>query len=402
MKIPAFTNKIKIGVPAFRFGYYSNLRNIIGLVPDAEYSPLPDLFSMQNRLANRLNRLAGRELFQTFDRNNQFNDLDLNRVDLLHLFNSISYGRRPWVTTFETLVPRFRLALRPEQMDKGGETRLRKGLTALAGKACKKLIALSKCSLGYEIDLLKRFPDYRQQITNKMIVLHPGQATLMDKYEDKPVSPPGKVRFMFVGAAFFRKGGRECVDVLKTLREAHGFDLELVLVSSFKVEDYATRESPEDVRRYQAIVQENADWIRHYPSLPNLQVLEWMKNSHVGLLPTHADSYGYSVLEFQSAGCPVISTDVRALAEINNDRTGWLIRVPKDRLGEARYASAEQRQALSGSIRTGLEQAVREIFNDPDSIRRKGELSIERISLEHSPADRTRRLCEIYTEAMNA
>jgi len=393
---------MKIGVPASRFGYYSYLKTIIGLLPEAEYVPLPDLFSMQNRLARRLNRLAGRDLFQTFDRNNQFNDLDLNRVDLLHLFNSISYARRPWVTTFETLVPRFRSALRQGGKDASGESGLRRGLAALAGKACKKLIALSECSLAFENDLLARFPEYRQQIAGKMTVLHPGQATLLEKYDDKLVSPPGKVRFMFVGAAFFRKGGRECVDVLKSLREAHAWDLELVLVSSFKVEDYATRETAEDVRRYQAIVQDNAGWIRHFPSLPNPQVLEWMKNSHVGLLPTHADTYGFSVLEFQSAGCPVISTDVRALPEINNDRAGWLIRVPKDRLGEARYASAEERQALSSAIRTGLEQAVREMIHDPDSIRRKGELSIERIRREHSPADRAQRLREIYAGAINS
>ncbi|MFW2788163.1 glycosyltransferase, partial [Acinetobacter baumannii] len=55
---------------------------------------------------------------------------------------------------------------------------------------------------------------------------------------------------------------------------------------------------------------------------------------HIGLLPTWADTFGYSVLEFQACGCPVISTDVRALSEINNNDIGWLINVDKNKYGE--------------------------------------------------------------------
>ncbi len=63
--------------------------------------------------------------------------------------------------------------------------------------------------------------------------------------------------------------------------------------------------------------------------MPNQQVLELLKTCDVGLLPTYADTYGFSALEAQSAACPVISTDVRALPEINNTEVGWLINVPK-------------------------------------------------------------------------
>lgn len=55
-----------------------------------------------------------------------------------------------------------------------------------------------------------------------------------------------------------------------------------------------------------------------------------MKNSHVGLLQTWSDTYGYSVLEFQACACSVITTDLRALPEINNNEVGWLIELPKN------------------------------------------------------------------------
>lgn len=391
---------MKVGVAAFRFNHYSTARSIVGVVPEARYLPVQDLYSCVNLSTQRLNRLAGRQLASTFDLNNQFNDLNLNRVDLVHLFNAISYARKPWLTSFETLVPRFRAALRPEETDPKEVDKVRRGLECLAGKACRRLIALSACSAGIERDLLARFPEFQPEIEKKLVVLHPGQATLMAGYEDKPTSRSGRLRFMFAGSAFFRKGGREIVDCLLKLRRELGDCLELVLVSSFKIEDYATRETPEDVRRYQALVHENSDWIEFHPFLPNAELLALARGSQVGLLPTHADSYGYSMLEFQACGCPVISTDVRALPEINNDQVGWLIPVPKHPLGEARYNSVEERQQLSQAISHGLESAVRSILNDPQSVRVKGGLALERIRREHDPLERAEKLRNWYAEAL--
>ena len=58
--------------------------------------------------------------------------------------------------------------------------------------------------------------------------------------------------------------------------------------------------------------------IFYHKILFNSEVMNILKNTHVGLLPTYADTYGYSVLEAQSFGCPVITTNIRAMPEINN------------------------------------------------------------------------------------
>ena len=57
-------------------------------------------------------------------------------------------------------------------------------------------------------------------------------------------------------------------------------------------------------------------------------MLELLSGSHIGLLPSFAETYGYVVLEMQAAGVPVVTTDIRAFSEVNPDECGWRIRTP--------------------------------------------------------------------------
>ena len=400
-------NHFKIGVVGYRFSHYSPIRNIIGVVPEAEYIPVKDVISTFNGTARRLNLLARRNLLSTFDSNNQFNDLGLNKVDIIHLFNGISYGHTPWVSTFETLLPRFRSVLqrshggKPDFKDSAEERKVHKAFKVLAGPDCKKLIAMSNCSLHIQKDLLSHFDEYRERIENKLVVLQPPQPLLISGDEIKQLGKDAKVKFMFVGSAFYRKGGMEIVETLARLRESCGYDIELTLVSSFKIEDYATRETPQDIERARDLVQRNSSWIRYHSSLPNQEVIKLMKAADVGLLPTYADTYGYSVLEFQAAGCPVISTDVRALPEMNNNDLGWLIEVPKNRLGEAIYTTPRDRQDLHETICQGLETAVHSIFSNPGILKEKSAKVIANIRMNYSMEDRADRLRQIYLDAVH-
>ena len=124
-----------------------------------------------------------------------------------------------------------------------------------------------------------------------------------------------------------------------------------------------------------------------------------MKTVHVGLLPTYADTYGYSVLEFQAAGCPVISTNVRALPEINNEEIGWIIEVPRNQLGEALYTTKNDRMETGRAIRCGLKRAIDEIMENRLIISRKADAALKHISDRHSPEVFSSRLREIYSKA---
>ena len=392
---------MKIGILAYRIKYYSYLRNILNKIPDAEYIPVNDLYSFLRKGALFVNRTLGKPLLPVFNLNNQFEDLDLNRVDLLHFFNGVSYGRTPWVSSFETILPRFsHLVTRhhgQEIAHVSPDALTRRGLEALAGRSCLAILPLSQSAALMQTDLLKDLPaEYAQPILDKMRVLHPPQEVLVPEVKAREYSPDNPIRFILVGAAFFRKGGREVLEVFERLVRQEKLPVRLIIVSSLRIEPYAAKETEEDVAWAKAKIADNADWIEYYSALPNEDTLALMRTADVGMLPSYADTYGFSVLEAQASGLPVITTDIRALPEVNNPTVGWLIKVPKNALGEALYATVEEREVLSQSIRAGLEQSVRHIAADPGQIAVKGAAALDRIRKEHDPAAYADALRQIY------
>ena len=208
---PNQNKPMRVGVLAYRMDFYTNKRLIVGKLPEAEYVPVRDWYSFQRRLALKVNRMVGKPLINTFNLNNQFEDFDLNRVDVLHFSNGISYGRTPWVSSFETILPRFSHLVTRHQGKEKPELRLdehtRRGLEALAGKACLRILAWSQASARMERDLLADFPsEYTQAILDKMQVLHPPQEPLVEAVEPRDYrSVP--LQFMLVGRLSFVKAG---------------------------------------------------------------------------------------------------------------------------------------------------------------------------------------------------
>jgi len=393
--------QMKIGIVSYRMDYYINQRLMLDILPDATYVPVRDWYGFVRRLANKFNRTLGKPLFPVFNLNNQFEDLDLNRVDLLHFFNGVSYGRTPWVSSFETILPRFaHLVTRhhgQEIAHVSPDALTRRGLEALAGRSCLVILPLSQSAAQMQTDLLKDLPaEYAQPILDKMRVLHPPQEVLVPEVKAREYSSDNPIRFILVGAAFFRKGGREVLEVFERLVRQEKLPARLIIVSSLRIEPYAAKETEEDVAWAKAKIAENADWIEYYPELTNVDTLALMRGADVGMLPSYADTYGFSVLEAQACGLPVITTDIRALPEVNNPSVGWLIKVPKNALGEALYATAEEREVLSQSIRAGLEQSVRHIAADTGQIAVKGAAALERIRKEHDPTTYANALRQVY------
>lgn len=396
---------MKIGVLGYRFDYYPYLRNILYKLPEAEYVPVKDLYSNLRRAALFANRRLSKELFPAFDLNNQFDDFELNKVDILHFSNGISFGRTPWVSHFETLLPRFSGLMQRYNGKIKNPIKLtpliQRGFAALQSPSCKRIIAWSQSAANIQSDLLTELPfEERETILKKMVVLHPPQEILEESPLQKQYSSSDPIRFILVGSGFFRKGGLETLKAFEKLVKNEGAPITLVIVSSLRLEPYAARET--EVERDWAVrfIEENSDWIEYYSSLPNDKTIELIKKCDIGLLPTYADSYGFSVLEAQACGLPVISTDLRALPEINNTDIGWIIRVPKNDLGEALYFTAEERERLSQQIQAGLEAIVHNIVAEPSVIFEKAVKSIERIREMHDPTAYAQKLRAIYQDAL--
>jgi glycosyltransferase involved in cell wall biosynthesis len=382
---------------------YSEKRNIIGIVPDVDYVGMYNIYKFIRRAAVACDKvMPNRSLLNNFDLQFSFSDLNLNNVDVMHFFNTISFSKKPWITTFETIVPRFKntLSLHHGQNcsfeSLKNDKRVLKALDALSSESCKRLIAMSECNLNMQKDLLKHFPQYHAEIENKLVQLHPPQKLIVDTYESKQLPLNGQIHFMFVGSSFFRKGGMEMLEAFSDSIKHNGHNIKLTIVSSLNIDNYATKETEQDVKKARGFINNNSSWINYVESLPNKDVIELMKTAHVGLLPTYADTYGYSLLEFQACGCPVISTNVRALPEINNNKIGWVINIPKNHLGEAVYTTKENRSEIGITIKQGLVSIINEIMENSQVIFQKANAALMHIKGKHSPEIFAKRLREIY------
>ena len=315
---------------------------------------------------------------------NSFFDLNLNRVDLFHFFNTISYGSVPWITTFETALPRWG----------NDEEKIKRGLRLLVGDPCKRIIALSDCAATIQRNKLAQYPQFAEDVEQKLMVLHPAQESLISSIDEKQLFE--KVVFTIVGADFFRKGGMEVLVVFDRLYKRGVKNWRLNIVSSLQYGDYLTLTTKQDLNLAKDLIEKYPDNIFHQSSLNNAEVLELMRCSNVGLLPTYGDTYGYSVLEAQAAGCPVITTNVRALPEINNSDRGWVIDVPKNASGDAELSTVSSRKAYSKILTNGLEMYISKILSDPASTLQKGLHALENIQQNHTTASRVSILKDIY------
>jgi glycosyltransferase involved in cell wall biosynthesis len=284
-----------------------------------------------------------------------------------HFFNTISLNSKNWIVTFSTTIPRgFENSKRIEAFL----------VKRLAHKSCKKIIANSLNAVLIETDFLtKNYPKYKDVILNKIEVISPPQEKLIHEYLEKPLN---KIRFIIVGHEFFRKGGLEILRAFDKLIE-EGLNIELIIVSRLDYNDYATKYGKAEYEEAYVLIEKNKKSVVHHLALPNKDVLELIKTSHVGLLPTWAEAYGYSVLEFQALGVPVITTDVRAMPEINNEVVGWIIKVPKDELGRAKRYSEEDRKELSTIIEQGIIKSIKEILINKETIAQKGINALKKV-----------------------
>jgi len=312
------------------------------------------------------------------------------KYDVLHLFNGINLGSTLWVVTFETRLPR--LGNVPRWVD-------RIAVNKLANPSCIGIIAISDCAKKIQCEFLKaEFPKLSEVICKKIFVLHPPQPVLLDTIKSKP-DYQDKIIFIFVGNQFFSKGGREILKLFLST-EKRNRKVELHIISALEPDSYASNTTQHDVNNLKAQLAELPEHIVYHGVLPNEKVLDLLKQSHVALLPTYADTYGYFLLEAQACGCPVISTDIRALTEINSMDCGWLISVPKDAHGNGKLNTDYEREIFSQCVYRGLEKYILDILDNPWLINIKALTAIKRISEKHDPVKHTEILKTLYLKSL--
>ena len=114
--------------------------------------------------------------------------IGVTEVDGIHFFNSVTDKDIPWISTFETLIPRTTAtAFIQNEVDIDGKEKnlkqIEKYLQLIAKDQCKKIIALSEINRQMQLDLLSYFPAYRASIEKKLIQLNPPQKKLRQRQD---------------------------------------------------------------------------------------------------------------------------------------------------------------------------------------------------------------------------
>ncbi len=368
------TTKRTIGVNAFT---YPELRNFAGHRFDhytfrkvIDWYKLPSFFLF--RLKHKINRKW----------QNSFLDLGLNRCNFFHFFNVIHQGSQPYITTFETALPRW----------KDTEDDFKKGLELLAKDNCVQLLALSQCAYNRQGAVTAKYrPDLSATIMKKCRVLLPPQVALINHFNEKRAMGD-QIVFTMVGADFFRKGGMAVLrafDQLITEQQA----VVLNIVSTLNYGDYASKTKETDYQSAVQIIRKHSGKIFWHQQLDNASVTQLLIQTDVALLPSLAETFGYFILEAQAAGCPVITTDIRAMPEINDDNRGWLIPIKEAGSDDADIKHPE---LLLQKIENGLLTIIRSMASSPETIRKKGENALSGIVANHSPERHKAILQDIY------
>jgi glycosyltransferase involved in cell wall biosynthesis len=324
------------------------------------------------RRARRLSRLYAFHIPSPF-----------SRADVFHLYNSCSISRRPWVVTVENW----------PFADLGPLDRSR----LVAADPCRRVLGISEwVREQYERNV--GGTPIGDEILAKMIVLPPPQA-LIPRSAETPNTD--RIRMCFVGSSFFRKGGLELLRAFDAAYVRYP-QLHLEIVSALATDAYPPETSftAADVAEAKTIIERHPDGIRWHRFLPNVACLELMSRSHIGLLPTYFDTYGFSALEMMAAGCGMVATNQRALAEVVRRDRGWIVEMPLD---ESRTIDRSNERSRALASRTLVEQLVaifEEIAEDPAEAHARGRAARDYIARNHDPLLYASQLRTVYEAAL--
>lgn len=316
-------------------------------------------------------------------------------VDAYAVFNDVVVTKKKWVTIFETMVPRYESIINFHRTSNENYEEIAKSksideaIYRLADDKCLSINALSKNAFNIQAKLLDAYPELKHTILEKIRVTHPPQTVRNINFDTNKKEFDKSLNLVFIGRDFYRKGGGElivAIDELLAERFLNEIDINLTVIGDVNRRDnYCIGKFNHRgifFDRVENIISKRQN-IAVYKNLANNLVMNILNSSHIGFLPTWADTYGYSVLEMQSEGIPVITTNVRALSEINYAQL--LIDIPTNQFGEIIIDSTRNVENISRSIIDGIKKRIKLLFEDRQLLSKLSHDARNEIIRKHSP-----------------
>jgi glycosyltransferase involved in cell wall biosynthesis len=233
---------------------------------------------------------------------------------LIHTFNRIPYTQKPWIVTFESILPRtigpgkniFKNLLRPR----------------LELENCRKIIAISDYAKQKFINTNKDW-EYLEEGLKKLMIIHPNiciNSTFPKTYIEGQL-----LELVFVGNDFARKGGIIALRIANKAKQMK-LPIQVHLLSQMKYGSSVYTDCLDSKRYDKDLSLMSLDNVIFHANKSNSVVMELLSKIHLQIMATLDDTYGYSVIEGFSVATPAITTNVCALPEIvHHGQNGYLL-----------------------------------------------------------------------------
>lgn len=318
-------------------------------------------------------------------------------VELVHTFNELPMGVRPFIVSFENELPRYLGKVQPWQANVGH------GL--LESYRCRNILALSEIAARrVRHDLTAAG---LREAAGKVSVFRGAVLSAPTFGEDaaavaKAVSP---LRLLFVGRDPFGKGLLPLLDALDDCR-TQGAAVQATIVCNFETRDYISKGRNPDMAALQARMQQNPG-ITHHHLLPNREIHRLMHSHDIFLFPTLDESLGWVAVEAAIAGMPVIATDIYAIPELVVDGvTGFLVSLHKNET--SRWAGLwmdgaefdRETESTFAAIREGLTRHILRFVENPSLVFTMGSAARRHMENLYAFDTARSRLGQMYADAL--
>lgn len=235
------------------------------------------------------------------------------KYDLIHSLNNIALTSKPWIVTFEDILPR--------TFGRGGERLAKMIRHRLIMDNCYKLVGQSH----YALKKLARANHGWRHLSEVM-----AKTTVIYPSIDFRELPPKKltkdpVLLVFIGNHFARKGGISAVRLAKLALDK---DLPITIHIVSKLLFGAYTDFADDNRYKNDLKLLELPNVVFHGQMDNTKVMELLQQCDFQYMPTVGDTFGYSILEGFSVGTPAIVTNTCAMPElVHHNQNGYLLDV---------------------------------------------------------------------------